>query len=112
MPGRPEAPLHVIINPEIIETSEDKEYGWESCLSVPGLVGLVPRYKSIKLAYCTLEGTQQEQLFEGYLARVMQHEYDHLEGTNYLEKVESLKDVSTTENWKKYILTNRDATNS
>ncbi|MGE5473918.1 MAG: peptide deformylase [Ignavibacteriales bacterium] len=103
-PDRPESPLYVVINPEIIKTSEEKEYGWESCLSIPGYVGFVPRYKSIKLKYFTIEGEQKEQIFDGYLARVMQHEYDHLEGINYMERIESLKDISTTENWKKYIL--------
>lgn len=103
-PNRQESPLYTIINPKIIKVSKEKEYDWESCFSVPGLIGLVERHKSILLRYITIDGEQREEKFEGYPARVIQHEYDHLCGIIYLDKLKTKNHLYTAENWIKYAL--------
>ena len=100
-PDRPESPLYVMINPEVIFTSDDKEIGWESCFSIPGLIGMVPRFKRVSVKYTSLDGTQHEEAFEGYLSRVIQHECDHLDGIIYLDRMEGMQSISTIENWKR-----------
>lgn len=88
-PHRPESPLYIMINPEIVSASEEKESNWEACFSVPGIKGWVPRFKSIQMKYIREDGIEKIEEFEGYLARVIQHEYDHLDGILYLDKAES-----------------------
>ena len=90
-----------MINPEIIWASSDKEKDWEGCLTVPGIRGLVPRYRSIRVRYQTPNGTSVESLYEGFLARVFQHEVDHLEGLVFLDQIESTKDLITEYEWQK-----------
>lgn len=94
--------LYVVINPKITYKSQEKEEDWEGCLSIPELRGLVPRHKKIKMEYLTIDGEGKEEDFEGKLARIMQHEYDHLDGIVYLDRMESMKKLSTVENYKKY----------
>ncbi|MEQ8510619.1 MAG: peptide deformylase [Rhodospirillaceae bacterium] len=76
-------PLTVMINPVIKPMSENMEEGWEGCLSVPSLTGVVPRWTSIKYSYQDLEGSLRERTAEGFHARVVQHECDHLDGVLY-----------------------------
>lgn len=101
-PDRPESPLYVMINPRLKETSNEKEKGWEGCFSVPGLMGIVPRYKTIRVQYVTPDGVEHNEIFEGYIARVIQHEYDHLDGLEFLNRMESMESISTVKNWKRY----------
>ena len=68
-----------MVNPELMEMEGSQE-GWEGCLSVPGLEGLVPRAEKLRVRYTDREGQNHELFAEGYLARIIQHEYDHLEG--------------------------------
>ena len=98
---RPESPLYVMINPEVTHISDDKEEGWESCFSVPGLIGMVPRFKRIRVNYISTDGTQHNQAFDVYLARVIQHECDHLDGIIYLDRMGSMQSISTIDNWKR-----------
>ncbi|UDF37562.1 UNVERIFIED_ORG: peptide deformylase [Shinella sp. XGS7] len=86
----PEAPpvhMTVLINPEITPQSELLEEGWEGCLSVPGLRGVVPRHASIRYRGFDLEGRPIDRLAEGFHARVVQHECDHLMGQLYPMRV-------------------------
>jgi peptide deformylase len=99
-PDRPESPLYVMINPEVTYLTNDKESGWESCFSVPGLIGLVSRYKEIRVNYTSPDGSQHTDDFDDYLARVIQHECDHLEGVVYLDRMESMQTISTIDNWR------------
>ena len=77
--------VYYMINPVILE-SEGSVTDQEGCLSVPGLVGTVERPEKIKMKALDLEGQVQEYEFEGFDARVMCHEYDHLEGILYTDK--------------------------
>ncbi|WP_126993163.1 peptide deformylase [Thermosipho globiformans] len=75
----------IIVNPEIIEHSQEKEIGEEGCLSLPGIFEDVERYKWVKLRYQDEYGKVQEKLFEGYSARIVQHERDHLDGILFID---------------------------
>ena len=76
-------PLTVMINPIIRPTSEDMDEDWEACLSVPGLTGIVPRWTNIKYSFQDVDGSLRERSAEGFHARVVQHECDHLDGVLY-----------------------------
>lgn len=103
-PRYPNAPLMeptVMINPLFEKLSEIQESDWEGCLSIPGIRALVPRYKNILIEYTSDQGSHVKQELDGFVARVFQHEHDHLVGRVYLDKVESNKDIfSETEYFK------------
>jgi len=86
-PEAPPVPMTVLINPEITPQSELLDEGWEGCLSVPGLRGVVPRHASIRYRGFDLEGQPIDRLAEGFHARVVQHECDHLMGQLYPMRV-------------------------
>ena len=95
-PRYPDAPSmapEVVVNPEIIEASAEVFQGWEGCLSIPGLRGLVPRHRRILARYWTLDGEKVEREFTDFVARVFQHEFDHLHGLVFLDRLESPRDV-------------------
>ena len=79
--------LFVMINPEIVEASEDQEIDDEGCLSVPGFVGEVPRATAISLRAQNVRGKPFRFEASGYLARVCQHEIDHLDGVLFIDRV-------------------------
>ena len=92
----PNAPLMeptVMINPAYEALSDITEKDWEGCLSIPGIRALVPRYKDIQITYSNEQGTVVEAKLEGFVARVFQHECDHLEGKVYLDRVENNHDI-------------------
>jgi len=76
-------PQTVLINPVIEPLDDEKTLGWEACLSVPGLMGAVPRYRRIRYRGVTPTGAPVERVAESYHARVVQHECDHLDGILY-----------------------------
>ena len=76
-------PLTVLINPEIEPLSEELTVDWEACLSVPGMMGMVPRFAHIRYRGIVADGTLMERTAEGFHARVVQHECDHLDGLLY-----------------------------
>lgn len=80
-----------MINPEIIEMSEDKENCEEGCLSIPGIHESVMRAKKIKIRFYDVDFNEHVEEYEGYKARVVQHEYDHLEGNLFTDKVSPLR---------------------
>ncbi len=92
-----------IINPEIIEVSKEINKDWEGCLSIPGIRAIVPRHLSIKVKYQTRDGKNKIEIFENFLARVFQHEYDHLNGIVYLDRVESSLDIVTEKEFNRII---------
>ena len=82
-PGAPAVPRTILLNPTITPLSEAREEGWEGCLSVPGLRGVVERWSSIRYTGFDPDGTPIDRLAEGFHARVVQHECDHLDGVLY-----------------------------
>jgi len=87
--GTPLAPT-ALVNPEIEPVEQDVSHGWEGCLSIPGVRGIVPRWRTILVRGQTLEGTRIEQIAEGFHARVIQHELDHLDGTLFIDRMPDL----------------------
>lgn len=96
-PDPEEGKVYFMINPVITEYSEETEWGTEGCLSVPETVGEVERPVSIKLEATDLEGVRHSYEFSGFEARVMQHEYDHLEGILYTDKAVNIREASYEE---------------
>ncbi len=95
-PRYPSAPLMaptVMINPDFQVLSEIQEKGWEGCLSIPGIRALVPRYQEIMIRYIDQQGGLMESRLTGFVARIFQHEADHLEGKTYLDRVENNLDI-------------------
>ena len=84
-------PETVLINPEITVLDSEKESGWEGCLSVPHMRGLVPRYKSIIYKGYNQTGELIEREANGFHARVVQHELDHLDGILYPQRIEDIR---------------------
>ena len=86
-PDAPEMDAVVMVNPEILEFSQATSLGDEGCLSVPNERGQVQRAQSIKVVYHTLTGEVLESIFEGFPARIVQHEIDHLNGVLFVDRL-------------------------
>jgi peptide deformylase len=107
-PRYPTAPLmdpEVVINPEILERSTAMVKDWEGCLSIPGIRGEVPRHREIKVRYQSIEGQLVERQFSDFVARIFQHEDDHLRGIVFLDRLESPRDVVTEKEFQRRMAT-------
>ena len=96
------ATLTVLINPEVEILSDEKEGGWEGCLSVPGLRGWVERPSRIRYRGLGLDGQPIERVAKGFHARVVQHECDHLDGILYPQRMTDMTKLifeSETKHW-------------
>ncbi len=102
-PDAPSMEPEVVINPEILERSGGIVKGWEGCLSIPGIRGDVPRHLHILARYHTVDGRVVERNFTGFIARIFQHEEDHLRGLVFLDRLESARDVITEKEYQKLI---------
>jgi peptide deformylase len=103
-PNVEKMPLTVMINPKIKILESEIEDGYEGCLSVPGIRGIVPRYKKIEVEYLNVSGQKERKILEKFPAKVVQHEVDHLDGMVFLERVIDKKSFTTNENYKRYVL--------
>lgn len=98
----PDAPLiapTAIINPEILQYSDEKIKAWEGCLSVPSMRGLVPRHSHITVRYFDQQGCEQQKELTGFIARIFQHELDHLNGLTFIDQLESTQDLISEVEW-------------
>ncbi len=89
-PGMDPVPDTVLINPVLTPLSDEEEEGWEGCLSVPGMRGLVPRWRQLRYSGFDENGRPFERIAEGFHARVVQHEVDHLDGILYPRRIRDL----------------------
>ena len=96
-PDAPLVPFTVLCNPVITPVRDEEEDGWEGCLSVPGMRGVVPRYKFIRYQGCDEQGRPIDRTVEGFHARVVQHECDHLIGKLYPMRVRDFAKFGFTE---------------
>jgi peptide deformylase len=99
-PRYPEAepvPFTVLVNPELEPIGEELEEGWEGCLSVPGMRGLVPRYKRLRYRGVDQYGRPIDRTVSDFHARVVQHEVDHLLGILYPMRIEDMRNFGFTE---------------
>src|SRR5579871_5398694 len=91
LPGDVAQQLTVLINPVVEPVGEERAFGWEGCLSVPGMRGLVPRHLRIRYHALDLDGNLVEREAAGFHARVVQHECDHLDGILYPQRLVDLR---------------------
>jgi peptide deformylase len=84
-------PYTVLVNPVLTVLDEAQDEGWEGCLSVPGMRGLVPRYRRLRYQGADLHGEPLDRTVEGFHARVVQHEIDHLDGILFPQRVRDLR---------------------
>jgi peptide deformylase len=91
-PNADTVPYTVLINPLLTPIGIEMEDGWEGCLSVPGMRGIVPRYTRLHYAGVDQYGNKIDRLVSGFHARVVQHECDHLDGVLYPMRINNLKD--------------------
>ena len=96
-PDAEEMPRTVLINPRLERVDDEMEEGWEGCLSVPGMRGLVPRYKRLRYSGFDPFGRPIERVAEDFHARVVQHECDHLAGVLYPIRIRDLRNFGFTE---------------
>ncbi|MDP1659538.1 MAG: peptide deformylase [Methylotenera sp.] len=96
-PDSDSVPYTVLINPVITPVNQEMEDGWEGCLSVPGMRGIVPRYVRLHYAGFDQYGNAIDRLVSGFHARVVQHECDHLDGILYPMRIVNLKDFGYTD---------------
>ncbi len=96
-PDAPVVPRTVLLNPVITPLGDEQEEGWEGCLSVPGLRGVVPRWRRIRYQGFDLQGRAIEREVDGFHARVVQHECDHLQGVLYPMRVRDFSRFGFTE---------------
>lgn len=103
-PRYPKAPMMkplVVINPEITKKSKEKILDWEGCLSIPGIRAKVPRCKQTEVSFTTFTGKKVTRSFSGFISRIFQHEYDHLEGIVFLDRVTNTHDIITEKEYQK-----------
>ncbi len=99
-PRYPEAepvPFTVLINPKLAPIGEEVEEGWEGCLSVPGMRGLVPRYRQLRYTGVDAAGRPIDRTVGDFHARVVQHEVDHLDGILYPRRIRDLTQFGFTD---------------
>jgi peptide deformylase len=96
-PTEPPVPQTILVNPVLQPLDDEMEEGWEGCLSVPGLRGVVPRRRRLRYSGFEPDGRPIERTVEGFHARVVQHECDHLDGILYPMRVRDFRRFGFTE---------------
>jgi len=100
--GANELPPRVLVNPKLTLLGEPSELGWEGCLSIPGLRGLVLRYGLLRVEARDVEGAPLSFEANGFHARVIQHEYDHLDGIMFVDRMKDMVSLSFEEEWDEF----------
>jgi len=93
--------FHVLVNPVITEMSEERAEFFEGCLSLSGFLGLVPRARRVCVECLDEHGRQKQIAASGWYARILQHEIDHLQGTLYIDRMESVT-FTSMDNWNQF----------
>lgn len=96
-PNAPQVPETVLINPLITPIGDEQEEGWEGCLSVPGMRGMVPRWSKLRYTGFDQFGQAIDRTVDGFHARVVQHECDHLQGVLYPMRIRDFRQFGYTE---------------
>ena len=97
-----ESEATVVINPDIIPNAPDKREGWEGCLSIPDIRGMVPRFTDITVLALDRRGKKIELKLKDFSARVAQHETDHLDGVLFFDRMASMQSLTYLEEYSKY----------
>jgi peptide deformylase len=96
-------PLHVVVNPMVEPHAGELVYDWEGCLSIPDLRGLVPRHPEVRVRGVDAEGAPLDFVARGFEARIVQHEFDHLNGVVFLDRMRDLRSLAFYEEWERYL---------
>jgi len=107
-PDAPAIPLTVLVNPVVTPLTVDMEEGWEGCLSVPDMRGMVPRYTAVRLEAHGRDGGKIDTVAKEFFARVIQHETDHLHGLVYLDRMRDFSTLTHLAEWSKHWLGNTE----
>ena len=107
-PDAAEVPLTVLVNPRVTPLTEEIEEGWEGCLSVPDMRGMVPRATAVRLEAYDRDGQKIDLVAKDFFARVVQHETDHLNGVVYLDRMRDLSTLSHIAEWQRHWLGTRE----
>jgi peptide deformylase len=102
-PYAPEMEPTAMLNPELLWASNETEKGWEGCLSIPGIRGSVARYRRIRIRYVTRTGDICEEEYEGFLARIFQHEFDHINGLVFLDRLADSREIATEKEYRRIV---------
>lgn len=103
-PDAPEMAPTALINPRLVAHSEVQVKGWEGCLSVPDWRAQVPRYRQIEIEYLDQTGTLQRRVWQDFVARIFQHEADHLDGLVFLDRLEGSADLLSESAYRRTVL--------
>lgn len=107
-PPEEEPELLALINPALQPESGELVYDWEGCLSISDLRGLVPRHPAVRVQGLDRHGEKVDFRASGYIARIIQHEFDHLNGIIFLDRMRDLRSLAFTEEWETYMAETRD----
>ena len=102
-PHAPSMSPKAMINPRILSHREDVVKDWEGCLSVPNTRGLVPRYQTIEVEYITRQGEIKQEILTDFVARVFQHELDHLDGIVFTDRIIDPADLYTEAEYRQLV---------
>jgi len=105
VPDDEEMPYMTLINPEITLLSEPVSDGWEGCLSIPDIRGLVPRSPEVRVKAYDRTGARLSFVAKGLPARVIQHETDHLNGVLFLDRMKSFESLAFMDEYRRYSAT-------
>ena len=104
-PSAPNMKPLAMINPRLLAHSRTTHTAWEGCLSIPGIRGQVPRYNKIQIQYISESGKVEKMTLTGFVARIFQHELDHINGTVFLDRVQETRTLVTEKEYRKLIKT-------
>jgi len=96
------SPAAVVINPEIIPNAQATDEGWEGCLSIPDIRGMVPRYTDITLKATDRDGRNVDLKLKKFAARVAQHETDHLDGVLFFDRMKSMQSLTFLDEYSRF----------
>jgi peptide deformylase len=96
-------PLHVVVNPMITPHERELVYDWEGCLSIPDLRGMVPRHPAVRVQGLDRQGQPLDYVCRGFEARIVQHEFDHLNGVIFLDRMRDFKTLGYIDEWGRHM---------
>ena len=106
--ARAEVPFMVLVNPVVTALEDERENGWEGCLSVPDIRGVVPRWKRVKLEAQDRDGRPYSLEAQDFFARVVQHECDHLDGNVYLDRMQGMRSLTFIKEFEDHVHTDEE----
>ena len=103
--GEDDPELKAVVNPALEPVAGELVYDWEGCLSIPDLRGLVPRHQQVRIHGLDRAGRSLDYRADGYEARIAQHEYDHLNGIVFLDRMRDLRSLAFSAEWEEFLTT-------